>query len=110
MTSITDVLDKPQLTNWKREQVALLAIQYNAPVIIGFGRRLDEDYHFEIGIQRLIRPQEWADKDDPVKWITQEYTTALENVVRRAPEQYLWVHRRWKHRPKGEEPGPDGVA
>lgn len=28
VTSITDVLDKPQLTNWKREQVALLAIQY----------------------------------------------------------------------------------
>ncbi|RPI64598.1 MAG: lipid A biosynthesis acyltransferase [Planctomycetaceae bacterium] len=92
------------------KSIALLAIQYNAPVIIGFGRRLDEDYHFEIGIQRLIRPEEWADKDDPVMWITQEYTTALENVVRRAPEQYLWVHRRWKHRPKGEEPGPDGVA
>ena len=41
--------------------------------------------------------------NDPLAYITQEYTHALENVIRTAPEQYLWVHRRWKHRPKGEE-------
>jgi KDO2-lipid IV(A) lauroyltransferase len=92
------------------KSIALLAMQYNAPVSVGYGRRLDEQYHFELGIQRTIHPHEWADKADPLTWITQEYTTALEEVIRTAPEQYLWVHRRWKHRPKGEEPGPDGVA
>lgn len=90
--------------------IALLAIRHEVPIIVGYGRRLDEQYHFEIGNQRIIYPREWADKDDPVLWITQEYTAALEQVVRSAPEQYLWVHRRWKHRPKGEQPGPDGVA
>lgn len=89
---------------------ALMAMQYQAPVIVGYGRRLDEAYHFEIGIQRIIRPCEWADRDDPLFWITQEYTRALEEVVRTGPEQYLWVHRRWKHRPRGEQPGPDGIA
>jgi KDO2-lipid IV(A) lauroyltransferase len=89
---------------------ALMAMQYGAPVIVGYGRRLDEEYHFEIGIQRIIYPSEWADKDNPIRWITQEYTKALEDVIRTAPEQYLWVHRRWKHRPKGEEPAPDGIA
>ena len=34
----------------------------------------------------------------------------LEEIIRQAPEQYLWVHRRWKHRPRGEEAGPDGIA
>ncbi len=90
--------------------IALMAIRHDAPVIVGYGRRLDEQYHFEIGIQRVIRPHEWADKPNPMIWITQQYTTALEEVIRTGPEQYLWVHRRWKHRPKGEEPGPDGVA
>ncbi len=92
------------------KSIALLAMQVNAPVIVGYGRRLDEQYHFEIGIQRIIYPQEWANKKDPMFWVTQEYTKALEDIIRTAPEQYLWVHRRWKHRPKGEEPGPDGIA
>jgi len=63
-----------------------------------------------MGVQRIIHPAEWADKPDPLTWITQEYTSTLEQIVRDAPEQYLWVHRRWKHRPNGELPGPDGVA
>jgi len=92
------------------KSIALMAMQHEAPVIVGYGRRLDEEYHFEVGIQRVVYPHEWRDKDDPVLWITQEYTTALEQVVRTGPEQYLWVHRRWKHRPRGERPGPDGIA
>jgi Kdo2-lipid IVA lauroyltransferase/acyltransferase len=85
-------------------------MQFECPVVIGYGKRLKERFGFEIGIHRIIRPADWADKDDPARWITQEYTTALEEVIRQAPEQYLWVHRRWKHRPKGQEPGPDGIA
>ena len=92
------------------KSIALLAMQQQVPVIIGYCKRLDEQYHFELGIERVMYPQEWADKDDPMMWITQEYTTALEGIVRRAPEQYLWVHRRWKHRPKGEAPATDGIA
>ena len=32
------------------------------------------------------------------------YMRALEAEVRRAPEQYLWVHRRFKTRPPGDAP------
>ena len=92
------------------KSVALMAMRHSTPVIVGYGRRLDEQYHFEIGIQRIIYPAEWAERDDPALWITQEYTRALEEVVRTAPEQYVWTHRRWKHRPKGEPPAPDGIA
>jgi KDO2-lipid IV(A) lauroyltransferase len=31
------------------------------------------------------------------------FTTTLESWIRRYPEQWLWVHRRWKTRPEGEE-------
>lgn len=92
------------------KSIALLAMQYNAPIVVGYGKRLKEYYRFELGVQRTIYPHEWADKDDPVRWITQEYTKALEDVIRTAPEQYLWVHRRWKHRPKGEPDAVDGIA
>ncbi len=92
------------------KSIALLAMRYEIPVIVGYGRRMEENFKFEIGVQRIIEPAEWADKDDPLKWLTQEYTSALEEVIRAAPEQYLWVHRRWKHRPKGEEVPADGIA
>ena len=92
------------------KSIALLAMQYDAPIVVGYGLRLDQQYHFEMGIQRIIYPDEWADKEEPQFWITQEYTKALEELVRTYPEQYLWQHRRWKHRPKGQQPGPDGIA
>jgi Kdo2-lipid IVA lauroyltransferase/acyltransferase len=35
---------------------------------------------------------------------TARYNAALEAIVRRHPDQWLWVHRRWKTRPAGEPP------
>ena len=31
------------------------------------------------------------------------FTATIESWIRRYPEQWLWVHRRWKTRPEGEE-------
>lgn len=85
------------------KSIGLLAIQQNVPVLVGYGRRLSPNFEYEVGVNRIIRPEEWADKPDPLMWITQEYTRAIEDFVREAPEQYLWIHRRWKSRPKDEQ-------
>ncbi len=90
--------------------VALMAVRHGVPVAVAYGRRRGRPFEFDVGIQRIIDPGEWAGRDDPVRWVTQEYTRALEQVIRTAPEQYLWVHRRWKHRPDGTRAGGDGVA
>jgi Kdo2-lipid IVA lauroyltransferase/acyltransferase len=86
------------------KSIALLAMQYNIPVVIGYSRRIaDEGFRFKIGTQDIIYPADWKDHDQPLQYITQRYTRAIEDFVRAEPGQYLWSHRRWKTRPKNEQ-------
>ncbi|MDM8004758.1 MAG: lysophospholipid acyltransferase family protein [Phycisphaerae bacterium] len=85
------------------KSIGLLAVQHNVPILVGYARRLSDNFEYEVGCNRIIEPHEWADKPDQLHWITQEYTSAIEQFIRQAPEQYLWIHRRWKTRPKDEQ-------
>lgn len=84
------------------KSIGLVALTYNLPIVVGYSRRVDNRFFFEIGVTRIIFPHEWADKDDPLKWVTGEYNKAIETFVREDPTQYWWLHRRWKTRPKEE--------
>ncbi|HEY7118646.1 MAG TPA: lysophospholipid acyltransferase family protein [Tepidisphaeraceae bacterium] len=84
------------------KSIGLLAMQYEVPVVIGYSRRVDDQFKFVVGAQDVIFPADWKSQDDPLRYITQRYTKALEDAIRADPGQYWWVHRRWKTRPKGE--------
>lgn len=50
---------------------------------------------------------DWIKREDPEEEIvvnTANFTRLIEEYVRRYPDQWLWVHRRWKTRPAGEPP------
>jgi KDO2-lipid IV(A) lauroyltransferase len=79
-------------------------MDYNVPIVIGYSRRIGNGFLFDVGCQDIIHPQDWASQDDPLRYITQRYTSAIEQFVREEPGQYFWFHRRWKTRPKGELP------
>jgi KDO2-lipid IV(A) lauroyltransferase len=49
-----------------------------------------------------IDPREYRTDPNAMKAITARYTAALEALIRRHPEQYMWLHRRWKHHPKAK--------
>jgi KDO2-lipid IV(A) lauroyltransferase len=84
------------------KSIGLLAYQYNMPIVVAACRQTPGEFFFEAEIGRIITPDEWADKDQPLQWITQEYNSELENLIRKDPTQYWWLHRRWKTRPKEE--------
>lgn len=92
------------------KSIGLLAMQAEAPIIVGCARRIGDRFQYELKVERVIQPAEWRDRDDALHWITQEYTSALERAVRRDPTQYLWIHRRWKSRPKSERRLQVGVT
>ncbi len=87
------------------KSIALLALEYDALLVVGSTIRLPDDFdrigwsRFRMQMDAVIDPRRITSKD-PVREITQQYTSALEQAVRRAPEQYFWVHRRWKSEPR----------
>ncbi len=85
------------------KSIGLIAMKYNTPISVIGCRRVGDKFFFEIEVQRLIMPEEWAEEEKPLEWITAEYTRAIEEFVRKDPTQYWWLHRRWKHRPKNEQ-------
>ena len=88
------------------KSIGLLAITNNTTIAVGCSRRVDNRFYFEIVLTRIIFPEEWANRDNPLEWITAEYTRAIEEFVREDPSQYWWLHRRWKHRPRSEREIP----
>ncbi|MFG0305026.1 MAG: lysophospholipid acyltransferase family protein [Phycisphaerales bacterium JB040] len=89
------------------KSVGLMAMEFNAPVLVGQAVRTGRPgapgtMGYRIEMEDQIHPEDWADRPDPLFYITARYRHALERMIRRAPEQYLWMHRIWKSRPRHE--------
>jgi len=79
--------------------IALLALEYQVPIAVSCTPRVGEPLRYHIVTEEVIFPEEYAGRPDAVKAITQRFTDALERLIRRYPEQYFWLHNRWKHQP-----------
>lgn len=79
--------------------VALFTITSGAPLVISYLRRAQRPMHFEIGVTGVADPRTWDGSLAGVKPLTRWYNEGLEQLIRETPEQYWWVHRRWKGQP-----------
>ncbi|HMC54658.1 MAG TPA: lysophospholipid acyltransferase family protein [Gemmatimonadaceae bacterium] len=73
----------------------VFALRLRTPVVFVAPLR-KPDGRFTMGLEE-IPVTETGDRNADVDRIVAGYTAALERWVRRAPEQYFWHHRRWKH-------------
>ena len=92
------------------KSVALMARRYKAPIICGYAMRRGDRFEYEFGTTDVIYPHEWEDQPDSLYYITARYTRALEVAARMQPDQYWWMHRRWKTRPRHEVQGKEMPA
>jgi KDO2-lipid IV(A) lauroyltransferase len=95
--------------------VALFTLTSGAPQVVTFVRRTGRPMHFEIGVVGVADPRTWDGSLAAVKPLTRWYNERLEEMILVAPEQYWWVHRRWKGQPparrgKTAAPSPDTKA
>jgi KDO2-lipid IV(A) lauroyltransferase len=95
-----DFFGRPASTH---KAVALLSLQYEVPLVVIGTTKLGEPMQYAVLVEDVILPEDYAAKPDAVRQITQRYTAALERLVRRYPEQYFWLHRRWKHQPAAKK-------
>jgi KDO2-lipid IV(A) lauroyltransferase len=83
--------------------MALLALAHNAPLVVNGTYRVGPAPLYEIRTEDVIEPGDYRDRTDAVAAITQRLTEGLERLIRRHPEQYFWLHRRWKHQPQARK-------
>jgi len=84
------------------KSIAYLAMEENIPIFVGGAYRTGPGLRYKIVMVDRIDPADYPKDLDAATAITQRYTAGIEKTVRMAPEQYLWVHRRWKTRPPEE--------
>lgn len=84
--------------------VALFTLTSGAPELVCYLRRLGQPMRFEIGVAGVADPAQWDGQLAGVKPLTRWYNERLEEMIRESPDQYWWVHRRWKGRLPARRP------
>src|SRR5262249_46660752 len=95
------------------KSIGLMALQHDATMVGGFARRLapgerksDPDgLGYAMEVVDTFGPEDYRTQPDPLFYLTARYRRAMEMMIRRAPDQYLWMHRIWRSRPPHERNG-----
>lgn len=87
--------------------LALFVLSSKAPMVVNYTRRLGRPLRFEMGITGIADPALLDSEHVPeylesVTELTEWYNCRLEQAIRLAPEQYWWLHRRWREIPPGQ--------
>lgn len=77
---------------------AVYALRYKVPIVYGSSYLKDNKYHFRF--ERFNGNSQLKFSRENIRKITAWYTNQLENDIYKYPEQYFWLHRRWKTQPQ----------
>jgi KDO2-lipid IV(A) lauroyltransferase len=82
--------------------LARVALRTDAPVVPVFIVREGRSARHRVHVLPIEQVEHTGDFTEDVRRTTQRFTAIFEDMVRRYPEQWLWMHKRWKTRPTGE--------
>ena len=80
---------------WTFKSLAIIALATGAPVVPATSWRESDGRHV-LRFEAPIAAVEHANTSEAIRLTTRAYNAALERLVLRRPEQWYWVHRRWK--------------
>jgi Kdo2-lipid IVA lauroyltransferase/acyltransferase len=97
--AFVDFFGTPAATN---PALARIAMVTGAPVLPAFMVRQGDTSRHQITILPVIEVRDTSDRRECVHSYTQVFTSVIESMIRRHPDHWNWIHRRWKTRPRNE--------
>ena len=83
--------------------IARLALKTGAVVLPAFAVWEEKKGKYVVYLEPPVEFEKTGDDAKDIKNLTQKITQTVEKYVRKYPEQWLWIHKRWNTRPKGEK-------
>ena len=83
--------------------LARIALRTDAAVVPGFLSWDSARRKYRLRFEPVIELARTGDEESDVRENTARFTKTIEDYVRAYPDQWLWVHKRWKTRPPGEK-------
>ncbi len=88
-----DFFNHPAITS---TSLAKITIKYQIPLILGYILRKDEKFSFSLNLKNSINTNNLTNTPQNIKKLTLQINKSLENIIKKNPEQWFWVHNRWK--------------
>jgi KDO2-lipid IV(A) lauroyltransferase len=80
------------------EGPAVFSLRTGAPLILGCTVR-QEDGNYKMQLTRVPCDDLHGASDENIRELTQRQVRMTEKIIRQYPEQWMWMHKRWKHVP-----------
>jgi KDO2-lipid IV(A) lauroyltransferase len=84
--------------------IARVALHTDAAVVPGYVYWDENLRKYRLRFEPPVELVRTGDAERDIAENTQRFAKVIEEIVRKYPEQWVWIHARWKARPKGEEP------
>lgn len=84
--------------------IARVALHTDAAVVPGYAVWDESLRKYRLRFEPVVELARTGDTEKDVADNTQRFANVIEEIIRKYPEQWVWVHARWKNRPKGERP------
>ena len=96
-----DFFGKPASTT---TGIARMALRTDAAVVPGYAVWDEGIGKYRLRFEPAVELIRTGDAGRDVLENTQRFTKVIEDIIRKYPDQWVWVHGRWNARPKGEPP------
>jgi KDO2-lipid IV(A) lauroyltransferase len=84
--------------------IARVALHTDAAVVPGYAYWDKSLRKYRLRFEPAVELIRTGDIEQDIFLNTQKFAKVIEGIIRRHPEQWVWVHARWKTRPKSEAP------